>query len=88
MLKNFIIRANISNNVNTVAQIILNGRNSESHPSSHDDGRVVTDEGKANGLGKADVLMQHASWAATEKSIPVALSSRPNKTAKPTMVIR
>ena len=41
-----------------------------------------------NGLGKADVLMQHASWAATEKSIPVALSSSPKRTAKPTMVIR
>ena len=64
MLKNFIIRANIINNVNTVEQIILNG------------------------LGRADVLMQQASWAATEKSIPVVLSSRPNRTAKPTMVIR
>ena len=64
LLKNFIIRANTINNVNTVAQIILNG------------------------LGKADVLMQHASWAATEKSMPVALSSSPKRTAKPTMVIR
>ena len=30
-----------------------NGRSSESHPSSLEDGQVVTDEGKANVMGTA-----------------------------------
>ena len=45
-------------NVATVAAIVMgmidrNGRSSESHPSSLEDGQVVTDEGKANVTGTA-----------------------------------
>ena len=32
---------------------VQNGRSSESHPSSLEDGQVVTDEGKANVMGTA-----------------------------------
>ena len=45
-------------NVATAATIEMgmmdtNGRSSESHPSSLEDGQVVTDEGKANVTGTA-----------------------------------
>ena len=36
-----------------IGTIDLNGRSSESHPSSLEDGQVVTDEGKANVIGTA-----------------------------------
>ena len=45
-------------NVETEATMVMgtidtNGRSSESHPSSLEDGQVVTDEGKANVMGTA-----------------------------------